>query len=110
MEDLVRREAVAGLPPSELAGRLLDSRLYFERPDRPGFLVVETGAGLVVPVFTSWEGLALFAGVCDWASTTTRDLLELLPEDVRALVDPLDGGGFLLDSAAVAELVETGER
>lgn len=60
--------------------------------------MAETVEGPVVPVFTSWEGLALFAGACEWASTTAEDLAGLLPEGVRALVDPLGPRPFVLDA------------
>ncbi|MCT2593461.1 SseB family protein [Streptomyces sp. N2-109] len=77
------------------------ARLYFQRPEKPGFLVSETDEGPVVPVFTSWARLGLFAGPCEWASTTAADLVELLPEGVRVLVDPLGPGAFLLDTEAL---------
>ncbi|MGY0056283.1 SseB family protein [Streptomyces sp. LZ34] len=77
------------------------ARLYFQRPEEPGFLVSETEEGAVVPVFSSLERLALFAGPCAWASTTVEDLVELLPEGVRALVDPLGPRTVVLDAEAV---------
>ncbi|MEU7243781.1 SseB family protein [Streptomyces sparsogenes] len=90
---------------------LRKARLYFQRPENPGFLVSETEeAGPLVPVFTSLEGLARFAGACGWASTTVEDLVELLPEGVRALVDPLGERPFLLHARTlrVAEGQESG--
>ncbi|MFB6809485.1 SseB family protein [Streptomyces sp. NPDC056387] len=88
---------------SERMAALRSARLYFQRPDEPGFFVSATEEGPVVPVFTSCEALGLFAGPCGWASTTVADLVELLPEGVRALVDPLGPRTFVLD----AELLET---
>ncbi|WP_432589575.1 SseB family protein [Streptomyces sp. HD1123-B1] len=81
-------------------------RLYFQRPDEPGFLVSETQEGPVVPVFTSLERLALFAGVCAWASTTLEDVLELLPEGVRALVDPLGPKTMVLDARSLDDVAD----
>lgn len=104
LRDLVRDEAVARMSPAERAAASHAARLYFQRPDSPaapGFLVSETEEGPVVPVFTSFEGLALFAGVCEWASTSVADLVELLPAGVRALVDPLGQRPFLLDAEAL---------
>ncbi|MDF4254232.1 SseB family protein [Streptomyces sp. WMMB303] len=98
LRDLVHDTAVARMSTSERLDRLRSARLYFQRPENPGFLVAETVDGPVVPVFTSWERLALFAGACDWASTTAEDLVELLPDGVRALVDPLGEHPFLLDA------------
>ncbi|MFE9334050.1 SseB family protein [Streptomyces sp. NPDC006925] len=98
LRDLVHDTAVARMSTSERMDRLRSARLYFQRPENPGFLVAETVDGPVVPVFTSWEQLALFAGVCDWASTTAEDLVDLLPDGVRALVDPLGEHPFLLDA------------
>lgn len=97
----MRRETAARMSRAELLAAVRSARLYFQRPEKPGFLVSETEGGPVVPVFTSWEGLALFAGACGWASTTVEDLVELLPEGVRALVDPLSDRPYLLDAAAL---------
>lgn len=101
LRDLVHKESAARMTPSQRLAQLRATRLYFQRPERPGFFVSETAEGPVVPVFTSWEALALFAGVCDWASTTAEDLVELLPEGVRALVDPLGPRPFLLEAATL---------
>ncbi|MGW7332237.1 SseB family protein [Streptomyces sp. NPDC054840] len=109
LRDLVRDEMAASMSPSERLAALRSARLYFQRPDEPGFLVCETEGGPVVPVFTSLEALGLFAGPCGWASTTVADLVELLPEGVRALVDPLGPRTFVLD-AEVLETTDTGER
>ncbi|WP_432040276.1 SseB family protein [Streptomyces cucumeris] len=80
------------------------TRLYFQRPENPGFLVSETPeGGPLVAVFTTVEGLARFAGACSWASTTAEDLVGLLPEGVRALVDPLGERPFLLDAGVLSE-------
>ncbi|WP_326807690.1 SseB family protein [Streptomyces sp. NBC_01186] len=103
LRELVRDEAVAGMTRPELLAATRSARLYFQRPEEPGFLVSETVGGPVVPVFTSWEGLALFAGPCEWASTTVSDLIELLPEGVRALVDPLGPRAFVLDADTLRE-------
>ncbi|MFI0864617.1 SseB family protein [Streptomyces smyrnaeus] len=103
LRDLVREEGIARMSAAEWLARLRSTRLYFQRPEEPGFLVSETDGGPVVPVFTSWEQLALFAGACAWASTTAEDLAELLPEGVQALVDPLGPQPFLLDTEALEE-------
>ncbi|MFE7114597.1 SseB family protein [Streptomyces sp. NPDC057654] len=101
LRDLVQQEAVASMTPAERLAQLCSARLYFQRPEQPGFFVAETLEGPVAPVFTSWEGLALFAGACEWASTTAADLVELLPEGVGVLVDPLGPRPFVLDADAV---------
>ncbi|MFS7873682.1 SseB family protein [Streptomyces asiaticus] len=102
LRDLIRDEMAAP--------RVRSARLYFQRPDEPGFLVSETEQGPVVPVFTSLERLALFAGPCGWASTTVEDLVELLPEGMRALVDPLGPRAFVLDTEALQSTDGQGER
>ncbi|WKX70182.1 SseB family protein [Streptomyces sp. XD-27] len=104
LAECVRREAVASMSDAEKATALRGLRLYFERPEEPGFLVSETEIGRLVPVFTSVEGLAKFAGVCGWASTTAEDLVELLPDGVRALVDPYGEQPFLLDTDVLSEV------
>ncbi len=92
------------MPEREKWAALRKARLYFQRPEEPGFLVSETAEdGPLVPVFTSVEGLARFAGACGWASTTVEDLVGLLPEDVRALVDPLGERPFLLDARTLRD-------
>jgi hypothetical protein len=110
LRDLVRAEAAASMSPAERLAAMRQWRLYFQRPEEPGFLVSETEEGPMVPVFTSWEGLALFAGPCGWASTTVADLVELLPEGVRALVDPLGPRAFVLDTEALKATDVQGER
>lgn len=106
LRDLVRDEAVAGMSRAERLAGLRSARVFFQRPKEPGLLVSETDEGPVVPVFSSWEGLALFAGPCAWASTSVGDLAELLPEGVRALVDPLSPQAWVLDGEMLRELRE----
>lgn len=103
LADLVRQEAAARMSEAEKLEAARATRLYFQRPEQPGFLVSQTESGPLVPLFTSVERLALFAGACAWASTTVADILELLPEGVRALVDPLSERPFLLDVEALRE-------
>jgi hypothetical protein len=103
LADLVRHEATARMTEVEKLAAARATRLYFQRPEQPGFLVSETEAGPLVPLFTSVEGLALFGGACAWASTTVADILELLPEGVRALVDPLGERPFVLDAEALSD-------
>ncbi|MFI8824375.1 SseB family protein [Streptomyces sp. NPDC053431] len=106
----MRDEIVASMSRSERLAEMRSARLYFQRPEEPGFLVSETEEGPVVPVFTSCEGLGLFAGPCAWASTTVADLVELLPEGVRALVDPLGPRAFLLDAHTLENTETRGEH
>ncbi|WP_301129755.1 SseB family protein [Streptomyces cacaoi] len=106
LRDLVRAEAAAETPHAERLAAAQAVRVYFQRPERPGFLVSETEDGPVVPVFSSLEGLARFAGACAWASTTVGDLTQLLPLGVRALVDPLEPHAFLLGNAAARDTTE----
>ncbi|AQW49912.1 SseB family protein [Streptomyces violaceusniger] len=104
LAELVRQETAARMTEREKWAALRTARLYFQRPEHPGFLISETAeGGPLVPVFTSLEGLALFAGACGWASTTVEDLVDLLPEGVRALVDPLGKRPFLLDARTLRD-------
>ncbi len=65
----------------------LQSRWFFEQPELPGFLTVgEPGSG-VVPLFSSLQELARYAGACSWASTTGEDILSLLPDGYAIVVD-----------------------
>ncbi|MFI8990901.1 SseB family protein [Streptomyces antimycoticus] len=88
LRDLIRDEMAASRPRSERLTALRSARLYFRRPDEPGFLDSETERGPVLRDFTFLATPALFAGPCRWASTTMTDVAELLPENVRVLVDP----------------------
>ncbi|MFJ6722522.1 SseB family protein [Streptomyces sp. NPDC091259] len=110
LADLVRQETVGRMSEAEKLAAAREMRLYFQRPERPGFLVSETEAGPLVPLFTSVEGLALFAGACAWASTTVADIVELLPDGVRALVDPFGERPFLLNVEALREVDTTESR
>ncbi|MFC9751814.1 SseB family protein [Streptomyces sp. NPDC056921] len=103
LADLVRQETTARMSEAEKLKAARATRLYFQRPEQPGFLVSETEAGPVVPLFTSVRHLALFAGACPWASSTVADIIELLPDGVTALVDPLGERPFLLDVEALRE-------
>nr|WP_236056515.1 SseB family protein [Streptomyces sabulosicollis] len=97
-------------PRSERLATMRLARLYFQRPDEPAFLVSETEHGPALPVFTSSERLALFAGPRGWASTTVENLVELLPEGLCALVDPLGPRAFVLDTEALQSTDGQGER
>ncbi|MFF9011313.1 SseB family protein [Streptomyces goshikiensis] len=108
LADLLRRETVARMSDEERLAAARRTRLYFQRPEQPGFLVSETEAGPIVPLFTSVEGLARFAGACAWASTTVADIVELLPDGVRALVDPFGERPFLLDTEVLREAESAG--
>ncbi|MFD0367362.1 SseB family protein [Streptomyces sp. NPDC127114] len=110
LRDLLRDETLATMSRAERLEAMLSARLYFQRPDEPGFFVRETEEGPVVPVFTSCAALGLFAGPCGWASTTVADLVELLPEGVRALVDPLGPRTYVLDAKVLETTVEQGEH
>ncbi|UYQ65621.1 SseB family protein [Streptomyces peucetius] len=110
LADQARREAATSMSDGEKIAAARATRLYFQRPDQPGFLVCETELGPVVPLFTSVKHLALFAGACAWAFTTAGDIAELLPEGVRALVDPLSEQPFLLDVDALLEPAAARDR
>ncbi|MFJ1746964.1 SseB family protein [Streptomyces sp. NPDC088116] len=110
LADLVRQEASSRMSGAEKLAAARATRLYFQRPEQPGFLVSETEAGPLVPLFTSVERLALFGGACAWASTTVADIIELLPEGVQALVDPLGERPFLLDMEALRDPETAGSR
>ncbi|MFD7262319.1 SseB family protein [Streptomyces sp. NPDC059874] len=110
LANLLHQETVARMSEAEKLAAARGTRLYFQRPEQPGFLVSETEAGPLVPLFTSVEGLALFAGACAWASTTVADLVELLPDGVRALVDPFGERPFLLNVEALREAETTEDR
>ncbi|MYW03766.1 SseB family protein [Streptomyces sp. SID3343] len=55
------------------------ARLYCAQPESPGFGALGVPGDGMVPVFTSLEQLARFAGQGAWFSTLGSDLLDLLP-------------------------------
>ncbi|MGW6914504.1 hypothetical protein ACWGB8_11880 [Kitasatospora sp. NPDC054939] len=73
--------------------------LWFQRPERPGFLAVDADGGPLIAVHSSLEQLVRHAGACDWASTSGDDLLDLLPSGHRLLLDPLGPDPQLIDPA-----------
>jgi hypothetical protein len=75
------------LPP-DAERALLRGRWFFQRGNRPGFVAVGEPGAEAVPIFSSSQQLARYAGACEWASTTGEDLFGLLPEDCGLVVDP----------------------
>jgi hypothetical protein len=111
--------------PQDVFHAFLRSRLYCERPEKPGFLAVtapesegtqrrsrildlatEPAAGLaptrLVPVFTSLDQFEQFTGGGAWFSTTGADLLDLLPPDLDVWLDPAAEHTVRLSTAATA--------
>lgn len=71
-----------------LLDALRRARLYCVRmEEHVGFAAIgPPGAGMV-PVFTSEEQLALYAGACEWFSTLGSDVLDLLPPGYDLALD-----------------------
>jgi hypothetical protein len=126
--DVVRRAREAKASPQDVFEAFVRARVYCERPEEPGFLTVPAptdvaghGAGgprsslldlvaddpppraanRLVPVFTSLEQFALFAGEGPWFSTTGADVLGLLPPRLDVWLDPASEHAVRLASAAV---------
>ncbi|NLU67999.1 SseB family protein [Streptomyces sp. HNM0574] len=78
----------AGLP-AEVRDEFLGGRWFTQRGESPGFLGLDGGPDLgpVVPVFSSEEQLARYAGACAYFSTVGEDLLSLLPSGHGIVVD-----------------------
>ncbi|MEU8787718.1 SseB family protein [Streptomyces sp. NPDC048637] len=77
---------------AEFAEAFSRAELFFQRPERPGFLTVADpagGDGGVIPVFSSLVELARYAGVCAWASAPGADLAELAPAGHRFILDAM---------------------
>ncbi|CAM5344543.1 hypothetical protein SANTM175S_05809 [Streptomyces antimycoticus] len=60
LRDLIRDEMAAPRPRSERLAAMRSARLYFRRPDEPGFLVSDTERGPVLRDFTFLATPALF--------------------------------------------------
>jgi hypothetical protein len=123
--DVVRRAREGQAPPQDVFEAFVRARVYCERPEEPGFLTVPaptTTAGgegprstlldfaggapprtadRLVPVFTSLEQFALFAGAGPWFSTTGADVLDLLPPGLDVWLDPAAEHAVRLASGAV---------
>lgn len=83
--------AAGGSGSAAFSAAFAAGRVYAHRPPPPappGLLAVgEPGSGHV-PVFTSLDQLARYAGECDWLRTTGADLLALMSEGYGLLIDP----------------------
>ncbi|MGX1132825.1 hypothetical protein RKD49_005015 [Streptomyces glaucescens] len=128
--DVVRRAREGLAPPQDVFDAFIRARVYCERPDEPGFLTVpasmvtEPGEGprsrlldlmdagdgepsvkadRLVPVFSSLDQFALFAGEGPWFSTTGADVLDLLPPGLDVWLDPAAEHAVRLASAAVGD-------
>lgn len=97
-------QARAALGPAFLA-----ATVFAPAADRPGVLAP---AGGPVPVCTSLEQLARYAGPVRWLSTTGEDLLRTLPPGTDLLLDPAGETPLRLNADAVARTlaVTTGRR
>lgn len=94
----VAREVRAGRrDPGEFDRAFAVATVYAQRPRVPGVMTAElSGKGRWVPVFSTVERLARFAGECDYFATTGADLLEQLPTGLGVLVDIQDSHGLPL--------------
>jgi hypothetical protein len=88
-----------------LLNALRRTRLYCVRLDHVGFAAIgPPGAGMV-PVFTSEEELARYAGACDWFSGPGSDVLDLLPPGYDLALDLAGPHPVRLHAAMWAEAV-----
>lgn len=86
MDEIGRLVAGAG-DPRALVAALRTARLYCVRGDHVGFTAIGPPGAAMVPVFTSEEQLALFAGESAWFCATGADLLGMLPPGYDVAVD-----------------------
>jgi hypothetical protein len=86
--------------PTTLLDAFLLATVFSPAPPDPGVIVLDIDGMPTVPVFTTEQGLADFAGDCDWFSTTGLDLLGLLPIGVPIALDPNGRHPLLIDPAA----------
>ena len=77
------------------------SRLYLPRPPTPGLFTLSVKGRKVVPVFSSEQELARFAGRSDWFSTDGFDLLGLVPAGAMLGLDLASPHRLQLNPAAV---------
>ncbi|HLL35940.1 SseB family protein [Streptomyces sp.] len=128
--DVVRRAREGLAPPQDVFDTFVRARVYCERPEKPGFLTVPAptavadeniegprsslldlvrggptpgDAARLVPVFSSLDEFALFAGEGPWFSTTGADVLDLLPPGLDVWLDPASEHAVRLASAAVGD-------
>lgn len=87
LAEVAAQTARGDVHPEELLDAFLAATVFCERPERPGFLAVDEPEDGVIPVFSSLDEMAAYAGECDWFSTTGRDLLELLPAGYDVVLD-----------------------
>jgi hypothetical protein len=105
LADVARDVAAGGATPIELYAAFLNSTVYCERGERPGFRAMgAAGAGLI-PIYTTLEQLALARGAVDWFAVTGTELLRLLPAGYDLLLDQAGSAPLRLRPAALAERV-----
>jgi len=85
---------------TSLLDAFLPATVYSPSPPDPGVIVLNIDGTPAVPVFSTEQLLADFAGDCDWFSTTGLDLLGLLPTGVHIAFDPNGMHPLLIDPAA----------
>ncbi len=87
--------------PEELHRRFLNSTVWCEAGERPGFVAIEWEGERLIPVFTSLEQLARARGAVAWFSTSGHDLFGLLPKGYDLVLDPGGETPLRLRTAAV---------
>lgn len=87
LADVVRDVALGVATPEQLHATFLDSVVYCERADIPGFRALGAPRAGVIPVFTSPEQLALARGTVAWFAVTGAELLPLVPVGYDLLID-----------------------
>jgi hypothetical protein len=102
LADVARDVAVGAASPQQLHRAFLDSAVYCERGESPGFRGLGPPHAGLIGVFSSPDQLALARGAVGWFCLTGADLLELTPPGYDLLLDMAGPSPLRLRPAALA--------
>lgn len=105
LADVARDVAAGDATSIELYAAFLNSTVYCERGDRPGFRALGAAGDGLIPIYTSSEQLALARGTVGWFAVTGAELLDLLPAGYDLLLDQGGSAPVRLRPAALAKRV-----
>ncbi|MGH3343969.1 MAG: SseB family protein [Carbonactinosporaceae bacterium] len=106
LTDAVRTFATGMMSGEEFQQIFLNSTVYCQRGDRPGFLTLSDAPHPIIPMFSSLEELKEYAGgEPRHFSGTGLEMLDLLPNGHAIVLDMAGEHRVVLDAMAIEELL-----
>jgi len=87
LADVARDVSVGAASPQQLHRAFLDSVVYCERGETPGFRALGAPRAGMIAVFSSPDQLALARGAVGWFSLAGADLFDLMPPGYDLVLD-----------------------